>query len=370
MDVLNRMNILATPHCEALGFDDNRIRETLSLLGLNAEHGALADRIRTRIIDGRADEFVESCSATLERGGGVGQTAKHILNESFRQAWIHRLQCFGSNFDTAEYFEERFTLADAFARARIPLGVLQLTYSLTQELLISALPGKFSGEPETERSLISTVLKLTSLDFYLTAAAYRLPEVETLEESLEKSRKEASRLRQKTSTDELTGLANYGKLMESLEYQIRQAQQQDHGKGHESHPLCLILADLDFFKKINDTYGHVAGDLVLTHVAQRMRTAVRDVDVIGRFGGEEFVIIMINTDLTLATIIADRVRQGVMNAPVHVKGFNITVTISLGVAMLRRDERKEALLERADAAMYEAKRMGRNRVAVAPTDGS
>jgi two-component system cell cycle response regulator len=88
--------------------------------------------------------------------------------------------------------------------------------------------------------------------------------------------------------------------------------------------------------------------------------------MIGRFGGEEFVIIMIDTDLALATIIADRVRQGIMNAPFHIKEFNITVTISLGVAMLRRGEGKEALLERADTALYEAKRMGRNRVAVVP----
>ena len=88
--------------------------------------------------------------------------------------------------------------------------------------------------------------------------------------------------------------------------------------------------------------------------------------MIGRFGGEEFVIIMINIELALATIIADRVRQGITNASFHIKEFNITATISLGVAMLRRGEGKEALLERADAALYEAKRMGRNRVAVAP----
>ena len=157
-------------------------------------------------------------------------------------------------------------------------------------------------------------------------------------------------------------MASYSKLMEFLAHQVGQAQE----NNHEDNPLCLIMADLAFFKKINDTYGHVVGDLVLRNVAQRMRTVVRDFDMIGRFGGEEFVIIMINTDLALATIIADRVRQGIMNAPFHIKEFNITVTISLGVAMLRRGESKEALLERADAALYEAKRMGRNRVAVAP----
>ena len=142
------------------------IREILSVLELDAEHGVLANNIRTLIIDERADELVESCSIRLEHDEGLRQTAEHIFKESFKQAWIGRLRSFGSNFDTPEYFEERLTLANACVRAKIPLGVLQLTYSLMQELLISAVAQKLSKEPETERSLIRTILKLTSLDLY------------------------------------------------------------------------------------------------------------------------------------------------------------------------------------------------------------
>jgi two-component system, cell cycle response regulator len=109
----------------------------------------------------------------------------------------------------------------------------------------------------------------------------------------------------------------------------------------------------------------MVGDLVLRHVAGRIQASTRDFDMIGRFGGEEFVIIMMNTDLELGKVIAERIREGVIKAPFHVKQYNIPVTLSLGVAMLRQGERKESLLERADAAMYEAKRSGRNRVVVA-----
>ncbi|MGH8763610.1 MAG: GGDEF domain-containing protein, partial [Nitrosospira sp.] len=136
-------------------------------------------------------------------------------------------------------------------------------------------------------------------------------------------------------------------------------------KDRSKYPLCLIMTDLDFFKKINDTYGHVIGDFVLRHVAERIQAAVRDFDIVGRFGGEEFVIIMRNADLELAKVIAERIRKGVMETPLHLKELTIGITISLGVAMLRKGERKEALLERADAAMYEAKRGGRNRVIIA-----
>jgi two-component system, cell cycle response regulator len=129
------------------------------------------------------------------------------------------------------------------------------------------------------------------------------------------------------------------------------------------------MIDLDYFKKINDTYGHVVGDFVLRHVGQRIQAAVRDFDKVGRFGGEEFVIIMTNANLELAEVIAERIRKGVMETPLHLKDININVTISLGVAMLKNGERKEALLDRADAAMYEAKKAGRNRVMTAKDTG-
>jgi two-component system, cell cycle response regulator len=132
----------------------------------------------------------------------------------------------------------------------------------------------------------------------------------------------------------------------------------------------VIMIDLDFFKKINDTHGHVIGDFVLRHVASRIQAAVRDFDKVGRFGGEEFVIIMTNADLDLAKVIAERVRKGVMDTPLHLKELTIQITISLGVAMLKEGERKEALLERADTAMYEAKRGGRNRVVIALDSGT
>lgn len=153
-------------------------------------------------------------------------------------------------------------------------------------------------------------------------------------------------------------MLSYSSLMETLEHQVDKAKQ-------NGNPLCVMMADLDFFKKVNDTYGHLIGDIVLRHTAERIQAAVRDFDVIGRFGGEEFVVILKNTDLALATVIAERIREEVGGTPFHAKEFNIGVTISLGVAMLRKDEPLETLLDRADAAMFQAKKDGRNRVAVA-----
>jgi two-component system, cell cycle response regulator len=111
--------------------------------------------------------------------------------------------------------------------------------------------------------------------------------------------------------------------------------------------------------RVNDTHGHLVGDSVLIHTAERIKSAVRDFDMVGRFGGEEFTVILTYADMALARVIAERIRQDVAGTPFHAKGHIIEVTISLGVAMLRPGETRESILERAGVAMYEAKKAGR-----------
>ena len=130
-----------------------------------------------------------------------------------------------------------------------------------------------------------------------------------------------------------------------------------------------MMADIDRFKGINDRYGHVAGDEVIAEVARRLRDNLRDVDLVARIGGEEFLIAMPDTDRRLAVLAADRLRQTVAVAPVmRSGGEEIRVTVSIGIAMsggAPPEEPLEALLERADGALYTAKADGRNQVTLA-----
>lgn len=357
------MNPETEPNCAAFGFDNARILATISLLGLDAEHGKHAARLRSEFIDGKAEALVSSCLDALVRNQDFSLVERSIGAESFKQSWIHYLRSFGQSFDAPKYFEDRLDIAAAWARAGIPLGILQLQHSLTQQVLVDNIALQCREDPEAAWPLMDCVLKLTSLGLYLTAEGYRLPEVGELQKELDQLREEVSRLHHKATTDQLTGVLSFSSLMETLEHQVGKAKQ----KGN---PLCVMMADLDFFKKVNDTYGHLVGDIVLRHTAERIQAAVRDFDVVGRFGGEEFVIVLKNADLALARVIAERIREEIAGTPFHVKEFNIGVTISLGVAMLRKDERVETLLERADAAMYQAKRDGRNRVVVADDFGA
>lgn len=131
-------------------------------------------------------------------------------------------------------------------------------------------------------------------------------------------------------------------------------------------PLAFLMLDLDHFKLINDTYGHLVGDMVLRQLAALLRTQVRDVDLLGRYGGEEFAIAMPDTALAPARLAAERVRQAVMRTPFQAYDERLAITVSIGVAVISPEVTDAAgLVGRADGALYAAKTAGRNRTSVA-----
>jgi diguanylate cyclase (GGDEF)-like protein len=170
--------------------------------------------------------------------------------------------------------------------------------------------------------------------------------------------KELQRL---SSTDRLTGLYNRGHWEESLQREY--ARHRRYGSF-----AALVMFDIDHFKKINDTYGHQAGDQVIQRVAEVVREHIRSVDIAGRYGGEEFAVLMPDTELRGAAIFAERLRRSVEALQVSHEGQVITFTISLGVADLRSPSKDyKQLIEWADQALYASKKGGRNRVSVHTT---
>jgi len=159
-------------------------------------------------------------------------------------------------------------------------------------------------------------------------------------------------------TDALTGLHN----RRYMETHLATLAEQASSRGK---PLALMMLDIDYFKSINDNYGHDAGDDVLREFAVRIRKSIRGIDLACRYGGEEFVIVMPETDLHVAGMIAERLRRAIAGEPFAInKGSKrITVTISVGLSTLeRKGEAVSDVLKRADDALYRAKHDGRNRV--------
>jgi two-component system cell cycle response regulator len=164
-------------------------------------------------------------------------------------------------------------------------------------------------------------------------------------------------LREQATHDSLTGVWNRGSILDAAQNEMARAER-------ESHPLAVLMVDLDRFKQINDTHGHLAGDAVLREAAHRMKGVLRCYDAVGRYGGEEFVAIIPASDGPAAFAQAERIRESVGSAPVNIGTGCVQVTCSIGVAWSEHPSASDTdqMLRDADLALYRAKAGGRNRV--------
>ena len=163
-------------------------------------------------------------------------------------------------------------------------------------------------------------------------------------------------LKRRASIDGLTRLWNRAAILELLDAQLARAE-----RGAQ---LCILMIDVDHFKAVNDTYGHPAGDQVLAELAVRIRRALRASDAVGRYGGEEFIVLLDDCGIEGAKTIADRIRQDVCRSAVTVNGVDLRLTVSIGLTEYKPERRsRNTLVAAADAALYRAKHDGRNRVA-------
>ena len=179
-------------------------------------------------------------------------------------------------------------------------------------------------------------------------------------------RESNSALAEESRTDPLTGLLNRRGFQEQMGRHVALDRRRDlHDReAQKRHPYVVIAVDIEHFKRTNDTHGHLAADEVLKQVAGTMKANVRSTDLVVRLGGEEFALVLLDTDIGNAKNIAEKVRQAV-EEKTKLEGAKIPTTISLGIAGYNGTD-LDTVLERADKAMYESKDAGRNRVTIAP----
>ncbi|WP_178091518.1 GGDEF domain-containing protein [Halopseudomonas laoshanensis] len=179
--------------------------------------------------------------------------------------------------------------------------------------------------------------------------------IQVMEVEAQTFRNHLEEQRQRAMIDSLTGMANRAGLQKRMEEEFERWQRY----GGE---LLMAVLDVDHFKSINDRFGHLAGDKVLRLIAQQLSRRLRKSDFIGRFGGEEFVLLMPGTTVEQAASALEALRQGIEESPFHFKTERVTITISVGYTAFKRDDTLDEVFGRADRAMYQAKEQGRNRI--------
>lgn len=330
------------------------VERSVSAFQLGDSHyavGTIRDITERKI----AEEELRAFSDRLELASQAGQIGvwEWSVKEN-RLVWDHQMYALYA-FDEKEFSG----LYDAWRSRVHPEDVEQAEKSLMEAVEVS---GIWDWEfrviwPNNETRYIKAAA-LTRRDednggLYMTGVNWDVTE----------SRKAQEQLRLLATTDSLTGLFNRRHFMEASQREIERSRRYDS-------PFTLIMFDVDKFKAVNDTYGHDVGDLVLQTIAARAGESIRDVDVLGRVGGEEFAIILPQTDLEAGLKVAEKLRAAMERSTASLPdGGEIDFTVSLGVAgYSEHRETLEAIIKAADTALYRAKENGRNRVEVAQDD--
>ena len=168
--------------------------------------------------------------------------------------------------------------------------------------------------------------------------------------------KYSKKLQMQATTDTLTGLANRRKITELLKEEIKKLEEDNNNNFN------IIMLDIDFFKKVNDNYGHPMGDEVIKKVSNHMQDKVGSDGVVGRFGGEEFLTILYNNNIQEAALLANQIRSDIESKKIEFEGKQISVTVSMGIACSAETGVYQELLNKADERLYKAKESGRNQV--------
>lgn len=338
-------------------FDEDKRQRYLAMLELKADDRPCGRLLQQLAIKPNVEQIVEGFYDYLHQHRPYAEFLDgEALVARLKQSQTRYLLGFGVDFDSPEYFASRLQIGLAHRRVGLPLELYQCAYRTLQQLIIDAIPQRL---PEGEcRNLTRFVLQIATLDMTLAVETYYESQIHDLEAAIVDLRSQGRTLRNKAVTDSLTGLVNRDYALSMLRRALDKSREFSGGLG-------VIMADLDSFKAVNDNYGHQVGDCVLKDCAGRIRSAVRDFDIVGRYGGEEFVIVLMNTDGPVAQRVAERIRQHVAASPINVHDAAIAITISQGLAMAQPDESAESLIGRADHALYDAKRRGRDCVVVA-----
>jgi two-component system cell cycle response regulator len=342
---------MSLPNCERFGFTAEKIRERLALLQLGDKDRELAGRLQQEVIVPRFPQIMNEFMAAI-----VDQPEAQLIltDEDIKKRVKHTITTFllslGSGFDSAKYFEHRLHVGLAHEKVGLSLSLYLCAYRCLTQCIINQFPDPIRSDQPYYEKLVEFLYKVNALDMSLAIDTFHGSQVQVLQARQEQ-------LRLKAITDSLTGLVNHDHVFSELERAMQNAKLSEQ-------PLCVVMTDIDYFKKVNDNHGHQAGDAVLIDVSKRIKASLRELDIVGRYGGEEFMLILHETPLDVATRIAERIRLKIADHPINLTDLILHITMSFGVSLAKEDDTVETLVKRADDALYAAKHGGRNQVVV------
>lgn len=346
------------PLCRQMLIDDGELQARLRFLHFGDDDRRQLEDIH-RVIAEDAPGIIDEFYDNLMKFPPIAEfLADSDLRGRLKETQRNYLLTLGQGVNALRYFEDRLRIGVAHERVGLEQKWYLGAYSILFDIIARRLAQSHAEQPHTLAACLVTLQKILTLDSILAVETYYQATTNRLEGLLQQLNETQKRLQELARLDGLTGLNNRMYLMECLEKEVQRSLR-------FRRPLTLLFLDIDHFKNINDQFGHSAGDSVLKQVVQTIRTVIRPVDVIGRFGGEEFLVGLVETDESAARQVAERLRLKVAHTPFRVDAGPMTLTVSIGVATLVGPiNRIEELIDQADRALYRAKNSGRDQVQV------
>lgn len=340
--------------------DIRRLKHRLGYFQITADDDAAIRQIH-KIIDPMIDEIVDVFYAQIGNFNNLNRIiSEHSSPEKLKKTFRRFVLEMGININTAAYAESRLRVGIVHARIGLNPHWYLGAYSNLQSIISDILADACGSDHERCRHLNGLLSKIIMFESALGIDAYHLNTVSKLHDSLDKAKKAEKILQQTARTDGLTGVLNKKAFLEDFQHEL------DRSRRY-NHPLALLFLDFDHFKSLNDTHGHQLGDTVLQRSTQTILKTIRTSDIMGRYGGEEFVIALVECTAEDAYATAERIRRNIAGNVIQKRrtGVMVPVTVSIGLYVPTPQQRKAAtVLRYADRALYEAKKAGRNRVCV------
>ncbi len=347
--------------CQKCGFNQETINDRIDQMGLTAHDKHRIKVLSVEVFQLRSTEIIDKFYDFLLQ---QKEMKKYIKNdESLTRLKITQseyLAHFGANFDSLDYFEYRLRIGIAHARIQLPLHLYLAAFTQIQILLQNAVLNSSLGEDsELIADCYASIARIIMLDISLAVDSYNHMTLITLSSSVEKLEHQKDSLTNQLMHDSLTGVLSRAYILDVLHKQLGKKQRDN------KFVFSLALIDIDHFKNINDQYGHPVGDQVLQQFCKTVQSAIRQQDYFGRYGGEEFLLMINDADSNNALIQVERIRILIAKQSYKINKHAIQFTISIGFSQAKQNDSVDEFIERVDSALYKAKSAGRNQTVTA-----
>ena len=346
------------PLCGKYGFDAKKREHYVNLMGLTPDCHERVNYLHNHVIQPYAERIVNEFYDILLSFPEISEyLKKHTKVEHLKVTQLLYLKTYGVQFDTEDYFEQRLQVGQVHAQIKLPLRYYKAAFRILDEILFNYIVKVVPYKSKNFLALIKLVTRISTFDMSLAIDTYHHVKVQGMSSSIDALRDERKSLSSIIDCDALTGVASRSRILEYLNENIEKSL-------IENDTFCVAMIDLDFFKSVNDNFGHLVGDQILIGVVARMKSNLREGDMLGRYGGEEFVLIFPHASIKVVKQILVRICKHVADDVFQVEQDSIPITVSIGATDNHKNDNEQDLLGRADHALYKAKNNGRNQVVI------